>query len=208
MAIIRKPETLGFWIGHLPHWEVVEGRYFVTIHLAGAIPAEGRLRIEQKARELKWISKPAAKDTLLLMRTIFRDMEEWLDLANHNATLARPEVAEMVIDAIEHRAQQGDWLVYEYVVMPSHVHLFLSVLNGTLKESLESFKRWTGHQAARLVRLNDGRFWQDEWFDHWSRSLEQDDRISLYIRRNPETAGLVSSYLDWRYGSWSMRRAQ
>ncbi len=208
MEIIRKPETLGFWIGHLPHWEVVEGRYFVTIHLAGAIPAEGRLRIEQQARELKRISKPAADDTLQLMRTIFRDMEEWLDHANHNAALARPEVAEMVIDAIEHRAQQGDWLVYEYVVMPSHVHLFLSVLKGTLKESLESFKRWTGHQAARLVRLNDGRFWQDEWFDHWSRSPEQDDRISLYIRRNPETAGLVSSYLDWRYGSWSMRRAK
>jgi hypothetical protein len=36
--MIRKPETIDFWVGRLPHWEVVDGRYFVTIHLAGAIP--------------------------------------------------------------------------------------------------------------------------------------------------------------------------
>ena len=37
----RKPETIAFWRGRLPHWEVAEGRYFVTIHLAGAMDASG-----------------------------------------------------------------------------------------------------------------------------------------------------------------------
>ena len=31
----RKPTTVAFWCGKLPHWGIEEGRYFVTIHLAG-----------------------------------------------------------------------------------------------------------------------------------------------------------------------------
>ncbi|MFO0978702.1 MAG: transposase [Planctomycetaceae bacterium] len=175
----------------------------MTIHLDGAIPQEGRLRIEQQSQELKRVRKPTAANTMSLMRTIFRAMEEWLDHSSYNTALSVPRVAGMVIEAIEHRVQQGTWIVYEYVVMPTHIHVFLSVLKGTLKESLEDFKRWTGHRAARMVRFKNGRFWQDEWFDHWSRSPDQDDRISLYIRRNPEEAGLVNNYRDWPYGSWS-----
>ena len=42
--MIRRPEAVAFWYGRLPHWEVVGGRYFVTIHLAGAIPPAGQER--------------------------------------------------------------------------------------------------------------------------------------------------------------------
>ena len=68
---------------------------------------------------------------------------------------------------------------------------------------MEDFKRWTGHEAAKLLSLDGGRFWQDEWFDHWSRSDEESDKIIQYIRRNPEKAGLVKDYREWPYGSWS-----
>ena len=47
--MIRKPETISFWRGRLPHWEVTSGRYFVTIHLAGAIPPQGQERIHTLA---------------------------------------------------------------------------------------------------------------------------------------------------------------
>jgi hypothetical protein len=43
----RKPRTISFWHGRLPHWEVEDGRYFITLHLAGAIPHAGRLRLQQ-----------------------------------------------------------------------------------------------------------------------------------------------------------------
>lgn len=76
----------------------------------------------------------------------------------------------------------------------------MSVLKTTLKESLEDFERWTGHQAAKLVELPGGRFWQDEWFDHWSRSDEQDDQIDAYVFDNPRKAGLVQRSEDWKYG--------
>jgi len=86
--------------------------------------------------------------------------------------------------------------------MPNHIHLFFELLKAGLKEVLEDFKSWTGGRAARLTSLDDDRFWQREWFDHWSRSDDEDERIIAYIRQNPVKAGLVSDYRDWPYGSW------
>ncbi len=200
----RRPLTLGFWRGRLPHWEVEDGRYFVTIHLAGAIPKQGIERIQQLSAELQQGESPNSVESQLpLMRTIFRQMEEWLDRAEHNTLLNAPAVAEMVIEAIQHRSQIQHWELFGFVIMPNHVHLFLSVLQGTLKESIDDFKRWTGHKAAKLISLPNDRFWQDEWFDHWSRSDEQDERIVRYIQQNPVKAGLVPAAADWKYGSGS-----
>ena len=94
--------------------------------------------------------------------------------------------------------------MFEFVVMPNHVHLFFELLDGRLKEVLEDFKTWTGRQAGRCINLRGHRFWQREWFDHWSRSDDDDERIAAYIRNNPKKAGLVADYRDWPYGSWSM----
>jgi hypothetical protein len=54
-----------------------------------------------------------------------------------------------------------------------------------------------------LLSIDRGRFWQREWFDHWSRSDDEDERTVVYIRNNPVKAGLVKSYQDWPYASWS-----
>ena len=72
-----------------------------------------------------------------------------------------------------------------------------------LKTTLTDFKRWTGHEAAKLLDLDADRFWRREWFDHWSRSDEEDDKIIRYNRNNPVKAGLVARYTDWPYGGWS-----
>jgi len=202
--MIRRPTTTGFWRGRLPHWEVEDGRYFVTIHLAGAIPKQGEDRIQAISAELHQRESRTSNDAgLPLMRTIFREMEMWLDQAEGNSMLNIPAVADVVTEAIHYRIKSNHWHVFEFVIMPNHIHMFLSVQQGTLKESIEDFKRWTGHQTAKLIDLPNGRFWQDEWFDHWSRSDEQDERIIRYIRNNPVTAGLVQKYIEWKYGGWS-----
>jgi REP element-mobilizing transposase RayT len=204
----RKPETIAFWRGNLPHWEVVDGRYFVTIHLQGAIPANGQERIRQIAQALDTAAKCNDEVRLRLQRRIFAEMETWLDRAEHNTHLRDPKVAKIVMDAIAFR-QGRDWNMFEFVVMPSHVHLLFEVASGVsedgrLKSILEQFKRWTGHEAVKLLGMKDQRFWQDEWFDHWSRSDEEDERIVAYIRRNPVKAGLVTDYLQWPFGSWAI----
>jgi putative transposase len=202
----RKPKTTAFWVQRLPHWEVEDGRYFITIHLAGAIPAQGRLRLMQLADQLRGVKQKDSPEWSALQRMIFRAMENWLDRAEWNPILRHPDIAAVMVEAIEHRHQQGLWHVIEYVVMPTHLHLFCEIGDLGLKKRLEDFKRWTGHRAAKILAVDAERFWQREWFDHWSRSDEQDDRIAGYIRGNPEKAGLVSKYIDWPYGSWSRDR--
>jgi type I restriction enzyme R subunit/putative DNA methylase len=201
----RKPDTIAFWRGRLPHWEVTDGRYFVTIHLAGAIPEEGEERIHRLAQEYDQLAANDAEGHRKLHRSIYAEMERWLDRAEVVAHLREPPVAEMLMEAIAFR-QGRSWNVLEYVVMPNHLHLFFELLSAGLKDTLEQFKRWTGHRAKALLRMEETRFWQDEWFDHWSRSDEQDERISEYIRQNPVKAGLVRDHREWPFGSWSARK--
>ena len=200
---MRKPKTIAFWLGRLPHWEVEDGRYFITIHLAGAIPAEGRQRLQSLSEQARAVEQKDSPQWLSLQRAIFREMERWLDRAEHNPKLQHPQVAAMLVDAIEHRGRCNHWHVYEYVIMPTHLHLFGEIGSRGLKDTLEDFKRWTGHRAAEILNQDGDRFWQREWFDHWSRSDEQDEKIAKYIRDNPVKAGLVQDSVDWQYGSWS-----
>jgi len=195
--MIRRPETIDFWVGDLPHWEVVDGRYFVTIHLRGAIPQAGFRRIRELAASFRNPQLHKTDQALELHRQIFQEMESWLDRAEYAPHLRVPEVAEIVMEAVLHRQTQGVWRIFEYVVMPNH--LFFELTGGRLKPVLENFKTWTGGQAARILKLDGTRFWQGEWFDHWSRSDDEDERIMAYIRRNPVKAGLT----DWPYGGWS-----
>ena len=132
---------------------------------------------------------------------IFREIEKWLDRAEWVTHLQNSTVAEMVVEAIEHRQQIGAWKVFEYTVMPTHIHLFCEMGPKGLKKTLEDFKRWTGHRAAKLIAIDGERFWQREWFDHWSRSDAEDDRIVRYIRNNPVKAGLVIDSAEWRFTS-------
>jgi putative transposase len=206
--MIRKPQTLAFWQGHLPHWEVEGGRYFVTLHLRGAIPREGCQRIIEIRQQVERLTSAKPNEWLQLQRRIFKEMESWLDRAAYVPYFRDPNLATMVVEALEHRQRRGDWNLFEYVVMPNHLHLFFELGRASLKDTLEDFKRWTGHQAKKIALIESKRFWQKEWFDHWSRSDEEDERIIEYIRQNPVRAGLVQSSVEWPYGSWTVRSAK
>ncbi len=136
---MRKPETIAFWTGRLPHWEVEDGRYFVTIHLAGAIPRAGHQRIQEIAASLKRIDKGQDDKRLRIQRLIFSEMERWLDTATLATHLQIPAVAEIVVEAIDYRHKAGVWRLFEYVVMPSHIHLFFELRRRGLRTTLENF---------------------------------------------------------------------
>ena len=200
----RKPATIHFWRGDLPHWQVEEGRYFATIHLHGSIPAEGRQRIRQLGEQFRSAGAKLTEeknDSLEQSRKIFAEMEKWLDRMSPLDYLKQPVLAEMVTEAIQQRCDRRVWEMLAYVVMPSHIHLFFE-LDGqlSLKSELQKFKRWTGRRAATIDgQFHGRRFWQTEWFDHWSRSDEQDERIARYIQRNPVKAGLTEHSRQWPY---------
>jgi putative transposase len=142
-------------------------------------------------------------DKLRLHRFIFRLMEEWLDRSSTDGVLARPDIAAMLMEAIRFRRQNRGWQIPAYVVMPTHLHLYVKKPDGRIMRDLSLFKRWTGHQAGKLVDLEEESFWHREWFDHWVRSQAEEEKVIRYIQNNPVKAGLVKNYQDWPYGSWA-----
>ncbi len=201
----RKPKTIDFWRGDLPHWQVENGRYFVTIHLHGAVPEVAHQRIRELSAEFRR-SDVDCKDNvdhqyLELSRRIFLEMERWLDRSPAVAHFRHAPLAEMIVESIEHRQHRRIWEMLSFVVMPSHLHLFFELNNDlSLKRELEKFKRWTGHQASKMdTQFSNTRFWQTEWFDHWSRSEEGDEKIMRYIQNNPIKAGLAEQIGEYSY---------
>jgi REP element-mobilizing transposase RayT len=192
--MIRKTETIRFWRRTLPHWEVVNGVYFVTIHLQGAIPVAGHDRIRHIADSITQSNYEGRH------RHVFLEMEKYLDCAPHVCHLTHPGVADIVTEALQYRHAKGDWQLIEYVIMPNHIHLFYRT-GKPMQELLDGFKSRTGRQASQILGLS-GRFWQRDWFDHWSRSPAQDEKIVRYIQQNPVKAGLVQEFTDWPHGSW------
>ena len=152
------------------------------------------------------MAEPFKKSTSInkQQRRIFSAMESWLDRAEGHKGLVQPDIAQMLMEAIAFRQDHCVWDMIEFVIMPNHIHLFFSLLQESLHDVLTPFKRWTGGQALALLSRQDERFWHREWFDHWSRSPEEDERIIAYIRNNPVKAGLAESYELWPYGSWAV----
>lgn len=211
----ERPETIGFCRKRLPHWEVVGGRYFVTIRLKGSIPSQGIERIRAIQRNLAEVAD--ADGQLEARRKTFVEMEKWLDCAPQVAHLCNKGVAKMIVEAIHDREERGIWRPICYTIMPNHLHLFVSfdgecveaeevMRQRQLVPALEAFKRRTTREAADILGMPGRGFWQREWFDHWSRGPEHDERIVRYVRNNAVKAGLVAEPSDWPW--WWQRPAQ
>lgn len=187
----RQPDTISFWRGVLPHWEVVNGRYFVTIRLANSLP---RRVVEELGAVL---ADAKEKDYLKKSRAYFKQMEQWLDKNTGETWLRRADVATVVQSTIEKYVQIGHWYVIAAVTMPNHAHIFFRCGDRSLSRVMRSFKRYTGRACNELLGREGKRFWQREWFDHWSRGADEDDKIVSYIRNNPVRAGLVQDGEEW-----------
>ena len=68
--MMRKPKTTTFWLGRLPHWEVEDGRYFITIHLTGAIPAVGRSRLMRLGEQARTVAHMDSAEWLTIQRDL------------------------------------------------------------------------------------------------------------------------------------------
>ena len=100
-------------------------------------------------------------------------------------------------EAFKHYAQRGidqfNVAVGRYVIMPDHIHLFVSGGPGFILE------RWVaGLKRAMSAKLGvRNQLWQPGFFDHVLRSDESYGEKWQYVRDNPVRAGLVGRAEDW-----------
>ena len=114
--------------------------------------------------------------------------------------LARPRVAGVLRDALQVAGNQWGWLVGRYVVMPDHVHMFVTPgppEGKSLSDFMREWKKWTSRRIASVFDVH--RVWQREFFDHLLRTDESYDQKWEYVRSNPVRAGLCVSPDEWPY---------
>lgn len=190
----RNCHTIRFWRGHLPHWEVIDGRYFVTLRLAGVLPADLQSKLNNIMRD---VNNSGLQNK---SRKYFQHMEAWLDHDQTcNVLTEYPEVAKIITTAFFEYEHRTIWQLHSYVLMPNHLHCFFTPIEQSMTDCMFNFKRYTTRLINTYMGTTGKRFWQRKWFDHWSRSEQEDEKIINYIRHNPVKAGLVQSPEQWPY---------
>jgi len=103
-----------------------------------------------------------------------------------------------VVEAIHFNGDTlGQYILHAFVVMPNHVHLLITP-KIPLPKITKSLKGITASRANAMLGFTDGRFWQEESYDHEVCREGGFERIRKYIENNPVRAGLVRDSKDYR----------
>ncbi len=122
------------------------------------------------------------RPTLVFLTVCTRDPKRLLD---------NPTAHDAIVRAWTSAAA---WRVGRYVIMPDHVHLF--VTPGTPQLPLINWLKFWKRGLSTVLGANS---WQDDYWDYTLRSNDSYADKWDYVRRNPERAGWVARAEDWPY---------
>ncbi|HEV2294212.1 MAG TPA: helicase C-terminal domain-containing protein, partial [Tepidisphaeraceae bacterium] len=187
---------------YLPHWTRSGGIYAVTFRLADSLPSH--VAAERRSDREAIVQNAAQQERQLsdverreLERLHCEKIDRLLDSGIGDCALRRPEVANLVADALEH-FNDDRYRLLAWTIMPNHVHAVVQPgAEYDLPSILHSWKRHTGRQANLLLGRTGGEFWQAEYYDHLIRDDDDLRQAVEYAWNNAEAAGL---------GEWSWRR--
>lgn len=115
------------------------------------------------------------------------------------AFLANGAAFPSLVEEWDSMGSRHGWMVGRYVVMPDHVHFFVTPVPGTvvsLSRVIGSWKEWTAkriHKIAPVIMP----LWQAGFFDHLIRSRNSYIEKWAYVRANPVRAGFVHDEETW-----------
>jgi REP element-mobilizing transposase RayT len=150
---------------------------------------------------LEELRTPAAD--LLSQRQRFASYEQQLETGGYGPTwLRQPAVVELVLAGLRQQSANGHYELLAACAMPNHLHVVLRLpLAGeqTFYRVMQRFKSATAVLANRVVGRN-GRFWQDESYDHVVREGQPEAlaRAIRYTVYNPVKAGLCQRWQKWQ----------
>jgi len=208
---------LTFFERRLPHYHLPDAIYFITIRLAGSVPVEAVLRLQEEYEaNLRRLERLFSGEVLASacyqeQKRHFARMDALLDQGLHGPRwLSQPECARIVMDCI-HELDPEHYHLHAFCVMSNHVHLLIDQQGIPDPHPRRDGKNYTalsramrllkGKSAALCNRVlgRSGPFWQHESYDHVVRDAREYERILAYIVNNPVKAGLVEDWQDWPY---------
>jgi REP element-mobilizing transposase RayT len=194
---------------NLPHWRQDGATYFVTFRLVDSIPSDAWRSIQREAVEWRdRVEREALKSggavpgAFRLEYETFQHrhlskVESILDSGLGSCVLAQSEVRQVVTDALKF-FDGTRYRLHAFVVMPNHVHLCVTPMEGwELEELLKSWKGFTSRQI-NLALKRTGSLWQSESYNRIIRDAEHFARVVRYIGKNAVKVGLdADAYSLW-----------
>lgn len=115
-------------------------------------------------------------------------------------------MANLFIDVLRSYVKARKFKVHEFVVMPNHVHVLLTVDAGkTIEKAVKLMKGNFSYRARKEFGLNC-EIWQIGFSDVRIRDRESYIYHVKYIRDNPVKAGLARSAEEYPYCSTYLKR--
>ena len=114
----------------------------------------------------------------------------------HQNLFQRQEVAELMVSTLLKYRDAGEFELHEYVVMPDHIHVLLSI------QDQQPLSRAV--QLINAVRENGimmRAVWQQRYHDRRVRDANEFAEMAQYIRQNPVRRGLVERAEEYPYSS-------
>ena len=115
-------------------------------------------------------------------------------------TPLNPAERSVILRQLVQQRADRDFLVFGYVVMPTHVHLLLTPDRTGLVDTMHRLKRFSG-QKIKTQRRIDAPIWQPRFFDFVLRRVGDFWEKLDYMHENPVEARLVARSVDWRWSS-------
>jgi len=132
-------------------------------------------------------------------RTFFITASTW----EKRNLLQSSRTAEVFIRTLQTYRAQRKFLLNEFVVMPNHVHLLITVdIDMTIEKAVQLIKGGFSFQARKLLGIK-APFWQRGFSE--IRVLDSDsfENHRRYIHNNPVKAHLVGKAEEYPYSSAS-----
>lgn len=115
-------------------------------------------------------------------------------------------ISELMIDVIRKYVQAGKFRVHDFVVMPNHVHILMTVPGDlSLEKAMQLIKGNFSFRVGRELGFK-GEVWQRGFSDVRITDEQSFNQHKEYIDRNPVMAGLADKAEEYPYGSACLRK--
>ena len=115
-------------------------------------------------------------------------------------------MALLLIDVLRANTQAGKFITHDFVVMPDHLHVMLSVDNMTsIEKAVQLIKGGFSFRAKKELG-RQGEIWQPGFSEVRINNRRSFLKHREYIDMNPVRAGFVDSPEKFPYGSAYLKK--
>ena len=110
-------------------------------------------------------------------------------------------MTDLLVDVLRSHMRDGRFVIHEFVAMPNHLHVLLTIPGTTtLEKAVQLIKGTFSHRVKKELGFN-GEIWQRGFSDVRVINDASFEEHQRYIENNPVKAGLAVSPLDYPGGS-------